>query len=173
MILATIRTGLELPTVNNCSSTNIFVITEAVGFLIDEIEGRWHWESRGPVVQDIYCSEDGFDTRSAAITDAVEFLAEVAAHIERISSAGFIEYPISDHKVTIIEATESYGSIEAVVRVLFDSESINAHIKLAYGILNVEQTTEPASTSCADICRFIAVNVEAVTAHIEAVIRLS
>ncbi|MBE9063465.1 hypothetical protein [cf. Phormidesmis sp. LEGE 11477] len=64
--LTALRMDAELPA--------LFSATENEDFTLHELNGYWHWYSQGPQFGDDYCSEDGFDTKAAALADAVEFL---------------------------------------------------------------------------------------------------
>lgn len=54
-----------------------FMMTKDIGFELTELHSHWHWESCGPVFEDAYCSEDGFDTPAEAISDAIAFLTSI------------------------------------------------------------------------------------------------
>ena len=55
-----------------CAET--FSATEGIDFTLHELHDYWHWYSQGLQFGDDYCSEDGFETPAAAISDAESFL---------------------------------------------------------------------------------------------------
>ena len=80
-----------------------FPIAEGVGFEIYDIENFWHWESCGPLLEDAYCSEDGFSCVIDCVVDAIAWLDNVLEMEEkgqRIDNA-------SESRPIIIELPET------------------------------------------------------------------
>ena len=67
--LNALRLDAELP--------ELFSATEDIDFVLHELYGYWHWYSQGPQFGDDYCSEDGFETPTAARADAESYLTSL------------------------------------------------------------------------------------------------
>lgn len=52
-----------------------FQLYEDVHFVIEEINGRYHWASMGLIFGDAFTSEDGFDFPEEAMADAIAELS--------------------------------------------------------------------------------------------------
>ena len=74
-------------------------------FTLHQMNGYWHWYSSGPVFDDNYCSEDGFDTQAEAIADAADFLTSVYNSRPEDNDFNELEDPATSIDIDLADAS--------------------------------------------------------------------